>query len=288
MSAGESPITYRGMRLADVPAAYAIFCRAEGSLVREHGFPWVDPPFEGWSRTPAHLLATDPGHCFVAEDAGSLVGFTAALERDDLWFFAALFISPAYQGRGIGRRLFELAAADAPRHRVTITDSIQPISTALYGRYGLLPATPVVGFAGEPTVREPPDLQPAAPTPPALEMLDRSAYGCSRAPDHPYWASRGTGTLWLRNGQPVAYAYVRADGRLGPLAGRDPESAAAALRAELARLPSVQLVVPGSARRLVEAALGAGLRIDPPPGLLLLSEDAPAPANLVLSSYFLY
>jgi hypothetical protein len=46
--------------------------------------------------------------------------------------------------------------------------------------------------------------------------------------------------------------------------------------------------LPGSARALVEVALGAGLRLDPVPGLLLLSAGAEPPTALALSGYTLF
>jgi GNAT superfamily N-acetyltransferase len=46
---------------------------------------------------------------FVWEDAGQVVGFSAADPRDgSIW---ALFVDPAYEGRGIGRALFHRACA---------------------------------------------------------------------------------------------------------------------------------------------------------------------------------
>jgi GNAT superfamily N-acetyltransferase len=46
---------------------------------------------------------------FVWEDAGQVVGFSAPDPRDgSIW---ALFVDPAYEGRGIGRALFERACA---------------------------------------------------------------------------------------------------------------------------------------------------------------------------------
>jgi GNAT superfamily N-acetyltransferase len=48
----------------------------------------------------------NPG-IFVWEDEGGVVGFSAADPRDgNIW---ALFMDPAYEGRGIGRALFERA-----------------------------------------------------------------------------------------------------------------------------------------------------------------------------------
>lgn len=45
--------------------------------------------------------------------------------------------------------------------------------------------------------------------------------------------------------------------------------------------------IPGSARRLVEVALAAGLTLEGPPGLLLLSDGLDAPDRLAIGSYTL-
>jgi GNAT superfamily N-acetyltransferase len=45
------------------------------------------------------------GRSFAAEDDRRIVLFTAAFVRSDCWYFSALFIDPADQGRGIGRQL---------------------------------------------------------------------------------------------------------------------------------------------------------------------------------------
>jgi hypothetical protein len=118
-------------------------------------------------------------------------------------------------------------------------------------------------------------------------MLDRVAYGFDRNTDHDFWASQAKATVWQRNGQTLAYSYVSERGWLGPLAGRDEESAAAALRAELARQPNVMLEIPGSAGALVEVAFASGLRIVNPPGLLLQSRPGRIPTTLVISGYWL-
>ncbi len=54
----------------------------------------------------ANLLQTD-GKCWVAEASDLIVGFCIAnVESQSIW---ALFILPAYEGRGIGRRLMDVA-----------------------------------------------------------------------------------------------------------------------------------------------------------------------------------
>jgi GNAT superfamily N-acetyltransferase len=279
--------SFRVGAAGDIAAAHQVFCRALGSLRRHHGFPWTDPPLQWFDPVARHLLATDPDRFHVAEVDGQLVGFAMAFVRDGFWFLSALFIDPGHQGVGIGRQLFERAAAGAGR-MITVTDSIQPVSNALYARHGLVPVAPVLQFEGRPSVMEPHELEPAGSDAADLRDLDVSAYGFDRAIDHAHWTQQRRCTVWLRQGRAVAYTYRSITGSIGPLAAQDPESAAAALRAELARTPRASVVIPGSARLMVTTAVGAGLSLLAPPGLLLLGDGLPVPDRLAISGYFLY
>jgi GNAT superfamily N-acetyltransferase len=283
-----SEIEFRPATEADFAAQREVFVEATTVLMERHGFEGGEPPAEGYSRWLAHLLAHDGERSFVAECDGAVVGFGAAIVRGDTWFLSALFIRPAFQGRGVGRRLLELTWGEGYARRITISSSIQPISNGLYAQRGLVPATPMLGIGGRPRADAPSALEPVAPEPGAMAILDRAAYGFDRADDHPYWSGGATGTVWLRNGEPVAYSY-RSASRIGPIAGVDPAAAAAALQAELAQCDGDAWVdVPGSSRELVETALTAGMRFEAPPGLLLLSAGVEQPRSLAISGYGLY
>jgi GNAT superfamily N-acetyltransferase len=279
-------VVYRPATDADVEAEHAVFVAAEGELLARHGFGWTTPPaVVAAAPTLRHFQRHDGERCFVAEVDGRVVGYSAAWVREATWFLGGLFVDPGHQGRGIGRRLLELALAGAPARRTTISDAIQPVSNALYAGYGLLPTTPILTFTGTPTVDAPSDLVASEPTADTLALLDRDAYGFDRAVDHAFWAAEATPTLWLRNGEPVAYSYRWPRGRIGPLGGRDEASAAAALQAELARQPGPRVEIPGTCRSLVRVALAAGLRLASPPGLLLLSDAVEPPRSLATASY---
>jgi len=234
------------------------------------------------------LLEHDAERAFVAEEDGRVVAFSAAFVREDTWFLSAMFVLPEFQGRGIGRRLLDLSWGGEHERRITITDSIQPVSNGLYGQRGLIPATPILWLAGQAGADHPATLEAVAPEPEPLAALDQASYGFDRAPDHVYWARAAQATLWLRGGEPLAYSYAR-PGRIGPIAARDPEGAADAMRAELARIEGeeVLVVIPGSSAALVETALRAGLRFTGAPGLLLLSGAVEPPRALAISNYFL-
>ena len=288
-------IAFRPTAETDLAAAYTVFHAAQEELHTRRGAPWKVAAFDPtgpWATMQRHLLAHDGRRAFVAERDGRVVGFTAALVRGDFWFLSALFVDPDCQGIGVGARLFELAWDASCRRHATVTEAIQPVSNGLYARRGLLPVTPMLVFSGCPRADSgATELEAVTPAPDALRIIDLAAYGFDRGVDHALWAKMSQGTtLWRRNGAPCAYSYRDTiPGLIGPLAGIDSESAALALRAELARTPDqgeVRLAIPGTATALVRAALDAGLRFADP-GLLLLSPGDALPSAWAPHSFWL-
>lgn len=274
----------------DLEAEYDVFVTAESELWARHNFVWKPPPFEAWGPVHRHLLQEDGDRAFVALEGDRVVGFTAALARDDAWYFSDLFVLPQYQHQRIGQKLLDLAWSGSFTRRMTITDSFQPLSNGLYARRGLLPTTPILGLGGVPTCIAADDLVASSAEASAVAAIDQIAYGFDRERDHRHWQEqKGAPTLWTRRGRPVGYAYTAASGLIGPLAACDGASAADVLRSELARRTGKEtmLFVPGTARALAATALGAGLRFTRPPGLLLLSDGCVAPTTLAISGYWL-
>lgn len=276
----------------DFAGEQEVFRAAIGELFGRHAFPPPSPPPDAFRAQQEHLLAHDAERCFVGEEGGRVVAFTASFLRGDAWYLASLFVLPEHQGSGIGRALLDATWTEGAAQRLTMTDSIQPASNGLYARRGLVPATPVLALAGRPDVQAPAGMEPGeAASPELLAELDRAGYGFERTPDHGYWGALAQRTIWVRDGEPAAYSYVWPQGgRIGPVAGIDPDAAGLAVRAELARRRGepVSLLVPGSSRACVEAALEAGLRITGPPGLLLLSEGVEPPRALAVGGFALY
>lgn len=270
----------------DLPAMLDVFTTAIGSVYEPHRFAPPMPPPDMFYAQHRHLLRTDPERCFVAVRAGSVLGYVAAFQRGSDWFLASLFISPDAQASGVGGRLLAAAWGDDAARRRTLTDAIQPISNALYGRRGLVPTTPLLSLSGAPAGAEP-SLPVGAPSA-DLAAIDERAYGFDRAVDHGFWGGIAERTVWLRDGRPAAYSYRFPEGAVGPVGGVDPAAAAAALRGELARGGAVTVRIPGSSRALVECALAARLRLAPTPGLLLLSEGVRPPDALAIASYTLF
>ena len=298
-------VAFRPATQADLEAQARVFLRAEGSLVRAHNFDWPERPVDAFMPTFAHLLRHDPKRCWVAEQDGRVVGFTAALVRGDLWYFATLFVDPDFQGSGIGQRLFELAHADAPPRQVTLTDSIQPRSNTIYARHGLVPTTPMLSLDPPPGgARLPaatgtgrrdrqggPEVEPVADADgeaDALRRLDELAYGTDREVDHAFLGLTRARTLWTDGHDIVGYSYRGPNRRIGPLAATDPPTAAAILGAELESDPDAWTEVPGTARAMVARGLATGRRFSAPIGLMLASEAMDPPTNLAIADWFLF
>lgn len=106
----------RPMRTADVAAVERL--TAEGFYQLDLATvprSWPDPVRRSeakavnWRRRMEHLLAHDPGGCWVAEDGGGLIGVSVGLRRDLTWILASFVVQPGRQGRGIGRQLLDAA-----------------------------------------------------------------------------------------------------------------------------------------------------------------------------------
>jgi GNAT superfamily N-acetyltransferase len=118
-------IAIRAARAADIPRLVAI-----RSSVREN-------------RLSSPIAAADyepyvaGGRCWVAEAAGAILGF-AALDSGaaSVW---ALFVDPAAEGRGAGRRLLGALVADARRRalpELRLTTAQGSRAERLYGSAG--------------------------------------------------------------------------------------------------------------------------------------------------------
>lgn len=260
----------------DLAAMHAAYTAALDSVFTPHDFEGPASPFDVFENVQRHVAAT--GTSFVAEDEGEVVAFGSSWQRGDDWFLASLFVAPRAQGRGVGPSLLDAVWGDAPRRR-TMTDAIQPISNALYGRHGLIPSTPVLTFTGRPSASS--TLEEAAAD---LAAIDAAGYGFDRAVDHAHWNAHARRSTWGD-----AYSYVFPGGTIGPVAGLDGAAAARALEAELARVEGdVRVRIPGTSRALVAVALRVGLRLGPVPGLLLLSDGVAAPTALAVSGFPLF
>ncbi len=80
---------------------------------------------------------TDAGKGWLCESEDEVVGFSvASLEDSSIW---ALFVDPAYEGRGIGKRLLQLATGwlfEMKANKVVLSTSPDTRADRFYKRQG--------------------------------------------------------------------------------------------------------------------------------------------------------
>jgi ribosomal protein S18 acetylase RimI-like enzyme len=305
----EPPVRLRPARPVDLPACVGVWHAGLTEYGMRVGRPAMPPSFGPLLGLLGHLLATDPQGFLVAvadaagaggvptaadpaDPGGQVVGFVSALRREQVWFLAMLFVQPGHQERGLGRRLLSrvLAGSEDATH-ATCTDSAQPISNALYSRFGIMPRLPVLELVGRPQravpglpgeIRAIPfELLRAGPTDgpgplrlaASLERLDRATLGYAHPQDHDYLAAQGRlGYLYeAGDGSVVGYGYTSEVGRLGPIAVEDPGlmgPVAGHLIGSVRPAGAFSAWIPGSASGAVAVLLEAGLRLEDFPALL--------------------
>ena len=252
-----------------------------------------------------------------------VVGFGIAVQREHVWFLSQLYVLPEEQRRGIGRALLTRvmpsvlpapaaaavalaveavgsieasAVAEGPSVPVdlrpgvlaTCTDSAQPVSNGLYGRFGIVARMPVFNLVGRPTdpsalpalpegieaiPLETPGVPAAVPPAAAIDSIDRAVLGYAHQADHDYLRAEGrTGFLYrTTTGDPIGYGYSSKAGRFGPVALLDETLTAPVLAHLLTAIEprgATSAWVPGANDRAMVAMLRAGLQIEGFPGLL--------------------
>jgi len=94
---------------------------------------------------------------WVAVHDGEMVGFYALEQRDDRWLLEHFWVEPGWQGRGVGRRLFDHALATVRAIRPGIvTIEADPNAAGFYARMGASESGSVAApLEGEPGRRLP-------------------------------------------------------------------------------------------------------------------------------------
>ena len=212
--------------------------------------------------------------------------------RERLWFLSMLFVRPEFQGAGLGRALLSrVAPGDGEASfRSTATDSVQPISNALYASVGIVPRVPLLNLIGLPQDLDAFGSLPSGIVPVAfadlagrpgsdahqqladdVDALDREVLGVAHPADHRFLRQESR-TGWLYRGPDggvLGYGYATEAGRIGPIAVRDP----ALLAPVLGHLASAvtprgafALWLPGTADRVDRACAAGRLPAGPVPG----------------------
>ena len=155
MDAVGSDLTFRPANgAADALAASQIANTALSDLRVKRGRPPCEGPDDDAVPVLTHLMRTDPETFWIAADGDDRpVGYGVGTTRRGLWFCSGLFLLPEYQGRGVGRRLFELAMGEHPMRddvSALTSSAANPISNKLYAGHGIYPQLPLLSLEGSP------------------------------------------------------------------------------------------------------------------------------------------
>jgi GNAT superfamily N-acetyltransferase len=282
-------ILYRPAREAELAAAQQLVVGSINDLTQRHGFGTIasvrPPLFQSFS------LKDDPDGLWVAEQDGKMLGYAFSWVCGELCFLAELFVAPDQQGSGIGGELLKRTMDHARKNGATIkaliTFAFNTVSQALYMRHGMFPKLPLYFVGGtrealQARLQAPQRQQPPALTLadlPKLAEIDQQVLGMSRDKHHRYLIADPTmrGVLLRAGGERIGYAYLSADGHIGPLAVTKPQAMAAALQAMLAlaldgEATHISALIPGTCDAALGAALAQGMRITLPM-MLMASRD---------------
>ncbi len=281
-------VTYRAMTEADVPDAAAAFGRGLLSMQARYRIPVTGNSIQDERRRverTRHLLRTDPGGSWVAEEDGAVVGVSQSFVRDGYWMLSQLGASPGLQGQGIGRELLRLAISYGdPTGPGTVQCSRDPRAMALYISFGftLHPALAAWGTMRPGSISRPPEVRrheadQVGPQELALvEGVDRVVRGSSRSVDIAAMLSLVGTRLLLHEDQ--AYA-VAMDDRIVTIGGRQERSAGLVLRAMLAETPPGEIIevnwLTAAQQWAIREVVAAGIELQSSGPVMVRGMDGP-------------
>ena len=267
----------RPMLAGDLAAAERITAHAyagvdEPGPLRTLPAPPVRTPERAseWTRRAAHLLATDPGGCWVVEVDDEVVGVALSFTRELTWFLASYAVAPGRQGQGLGAQLLA-AAMEHGRGclRGMLNSSADPAAARRYRLAGF-DLHPTMSLRGVVDRRALPTRDRARVGDPVdrdlMDSVDRRARGSAHGPDHEILAEQ-LHVLVAEDGRGTGYAYVDERGNPAVVAATSRRTAADLLWAALAMAPPGEPVlvrhVTAANQWAVDVGLAAGLSVLP-------------------------
>jgi ribosomal protein S18 acetylase RimI-like enzyme len=254
----------RPMREDDVPAVHAIAVRCFDDLADRLRLP-RDPPHDTAIAhiRHRHVVATDAGGCWVAEQDGEVVGAAEAILREGLWGLSLLVVDPHVQSGGVGSALLRRAGeyGAGARGRI-ILSSQDPRALRAYRRLGLWPQ-PCLQASGTPRGVVAPATVRAGTRDdiPLTEAVDRAVRGAARGADIACLLDTGAELLVVPD---RGYAVMRGNAGLRLLAATDDDAARGLLRAVLARVGGNEVAIEWLSERqrwALDVCLDAGLEL---------------------------
>ena len=259
----------RPLTAADVEPAARVAGDSLGPLFTDAERPAAAALAADLAVKTRHLLATDPGGCWVAADGdGTVIGLALALVRDGQWGLSQFGVAPGRQGQGVGRPLLDAAYAyGAGARGHVIMSSSDPRAMRRYHRLGLAlrPTVSLRGTVAE-AIAAPAGVRAADLTDPVTaavaQRAGRHARGAGYDPrDLAYFAATGRTVLVHEDGIAV---HLRGTPKL--LAATTEPAATELLHACLAAASagagvSVEYVAAGN-DWAIRAGLDAGLAVE--------------------------
>ena len=279
----------RPMRPEDVPAAERV--SDEGFFELDTRLQRVSDPAPTrrsethravWIERTLHLVGTDPGGCWVAEDDTGMVGMATSFRRETLWCLATYAVLPGRQGQGIGKPLLA-AALDHGRAttRGMLSASSDAKAVRIYRQAGfdLHPQMYLTGTVDRSTI---PVLEKvrdgSAGDIDLMDSLDRAARGAGHGTDHELML-RTWRLLVSDTTTGSGYVYLNERGQVGLLAASNRRTAVRLLWAALAEGPERATVphVTGANQWVLDVGFAARLTLHQEGYLGLRGMKPPAP-----------
>jgi GNAT superfamily N-acetyltransferase len=254
----------RSLRPDEWRVAHEVASAAFQDLERREGVePHPLPPHHVIEHRYRHIIETDPGGAWVAEENGRAIGAACAILREGVWGLSLLVVDPSAQSGGVGRALLERAVryGDGARGGI-ITSSSDPRALRAYARAGfaLHPAAEATGVPHRRTL--PSTVREGSAADLALtEAIDRKVRGAAHGPDIEVMLAAGSRMLVVDD---RGYAFGRGSD-VYLVAAADVEAAQDLLRAVIATAPEDDAVtvswITSAQGWAVDVVLEAGLEL---------------------------
>lgn len=188
-------VVIRPMQPDDIPAVERLTAHAFRELDLAEQRPGDPTPqlrsdarADAWRARAAHLLATDPGGCWVTDDGEGVLGAAISFVRETTWILAAFAVRPGQQGRGVGKPLLDAALQHGSGClRGIFEASPDPRAVRRYRAAGF-DLHPAMEFRGVVDRSALPVLEKIRESTPAdvdlMDSIDRRTRGAGHGPDH--------------------------------------------------------------------------------------------------------
>ncbi len=282
-------LTIRPMTPDDVPEAERVsdegFYELDTRMQRVSGPAperRSDPHRAVWIERTLHLVGTDPGGCWVAEDETGMVGMATSYRRETLWCLATYAVLPGRQGQGIGKPLLAAALEHGracTRGMLSSSSDAKAVRVYHQAGFALHPQMYLTGTIDRSTlpvvekVRE-----GTASDIDLMDSLDRGARGAGHGPDHELML-RTWRLLVSDTTTGSGYAYLNERGQLALLAASNRRTATRLLWSALADGPEQVMVghVTGANQWVLDVGFAARLELHQEGYLGLRGMKPPAP-----------